>query len=156
MNEFQDARSAAIPCPNCDYDLRGQSAARCPECGTQFESMDAMIRASVVARTLLSRVHRWRTPLNMLTIVVIGAVLFCAFTNSFGRLPLALAISIYLSWPLCNLLVLILLIQVLRWRRSPWISRSQRRELNRSVRWLLFLLSPTLLVIVAVILARLG
>ena len=28
---------AAIPCPLCDYDLRGRTEPRCPECGYRFE-----------------------------------------------------------------------------------------------------------------------
>ena len=28
---------APVPCPMCDYDLRGQPEPRCPECGYRFE-----------------------------------------------------------------------------------------------------------------------
>ncbi len=41
MNDTEDRLSyAAYRCPNCDYDLRGLSEARCPECGGVFNSRD--------------------------------------------------------------------------------------------------------------------
>ncbi len=32
-------------CPNCDYDLRGLTSRRCPECGEEFTLLEARMRA---------------------------------------------------------------------------------------------------------------
>jgi hypothetical protein len=33
-----------IPCPSCDYDLRGLEAGRCPECGVSFDPVELAAR----------------------------------------------------------------------------------------------------------------
>ena len=35
----------AVPCPKCDYDLRGQTEPRCPECGLDFGSFETLADA---------------------------------------------------------------------------------------------------------------
>lgn len=34
----------SVPCPQCGYDLRGLSEARCPECGTRF-TLEQLVRS---------------------------------------------------------------------------------------------------------------
>jgi len=51
----------ALPCPICEYDLRGQLTPRCPECGQKFDSLDVLARASASAERIINRLLTWRT-----------------------------------------------------------------------------------------------
>jgi|SRR5436853_7567025 len=39
-------RSLTVSCPTCDYDLRGLSECRCPECGEQY-TLDSFYAAQL-------------------------------------------------------------------------------------------------------------
>lgn len=152
MNEVLLVDTESVPCPHCDYDLRAQSSARCPECGFQFESLQAMIEASRDAGRLFLRVMVWRQRLAYFTffsIVLIICTIF--FEVSLGRVSRIASIGVVLLWPLSGLLALILLVQVIRWRFHPLIPRRQRAELNGSIPWLMFLTMPLILAVVVVV-----
>ncbi len=36
LRRERDGPGLVIPCPKCEYDLKGLAVARCPECGTEF------------------------------------------------------------------------------------------------------------------------
>ncbi|MCB9853393.1 MAG: hypothetical protein H6819_09890 [Phycisphaerales bacterium] len=154
MSESPYVEFGAIPCPECEYDLRGQSTPCCPECGLAFDSLEAMMLASKRTNQVLRRVQRWRRPLDVLTLLSLSAVVYCYLTDTFGRLPPIVAISIVLLCPICGLLALILLIQVLRWRRNPLVPKRHRERLNESVYWLIILISPLAIIVFAIVLAN--
>ncbi|HPF38359.1 MAG TPA: hypothetical protein P5081_04750 [Phycisphaerae bacterium] len=154
MNELPVAEVPSLPCPTCDYDLRGQATARCPECESQFESLEAMARAALSVNRLYLVVMKWRQRLAIFTLCAICAVILMIFLESY--LSAAYVFRrlwwVLLLWPLSGLLAFILLAQVIRWRFHRLIPRRQRVMLNSSIPWLLFLSAPFIVTLVVVLL----
>ena len=74
-------------CQGCGYDLRGQSAARCPECGQNFNPDElARVQKSYSAVQPGSKVAR-RTGVVLVTLVLVfvTTVLLVVGTAKFGR-----------------------------------------------------------------------
>ncbi len=152
MNELPVAEIAAIPCPQCDYDLRGQSTARCPECGSDFESFEAMIRASQSAKRIFNLAMMWRQRLAYFTFFSLALIIVSIFASEVGRfMPRFIMPVVLCLWPLSGLLAMILMIQVIRWRFSRMIPQHQRVELSSSIPWLLFLSAPFIITVVIVL-----
>ncbi len=90
-----DTRSV-LPCLNCDYDLTGIGAGRCPECGRDFTDADREMMRTI-ADIRRSRTSRWIiTGIGWLAIVIgysIGAGVLVAWSDeSFvGAMLLAIA-----------------------------------------------------------------
>ena len=146
MAEIPIAQPVTIPCPTCEYDLRGLTNSRCPECGSEFESFEAMVQASLHARRLFVRVIKWRQRLAIFTLAALLAIIgTSAWTMKIGRVTPIAIIGVWLLWPLAGLFAIVLLIQVIRWRFHPLIPRRQRVELNGSIPWLLFLTLPLMI-----------
>ncbi|MCA9257451.1 MAG: hypothetical protein KDA33_17510 [Phycisphaerales bacterium] len=153
MNELPVAEVPSLPCPTCDYDLRGQATARCPECGSQFESLEAMARAALSVDRLYLVVMKWRQRLAIFTLCVICAIILTIFLESYFRLRFFRTMGwVFLLWPLSGLLAFILLAQVIRWRFHKLIPRRQRVMLNSSIPWLLFLSAPFIVTLAVVLL----
>ncbi|HPF38360.1 MAG TPA: hypothetical protein P5081_04745 [Phycisphaerae bacterium] len=141
-----------VLCPRCDYDLRGQSEAKCPECGATFGSIEAMVRASMNVNRLLRRVMFWRQRLAYfmfpsLVMFTIGIWLERAGCN----MSRGLGLLLYTPLPIAGGCTLALLIQVIRWHENALTPRRQREALGASVAWLIFCSSPVVFLLYGIV-----
>lgn len=155
MSDLPVAEPSAVPCPRCEYDLRMQQTAACPECGMQFPSMSAMLIASQSAHRVFKRVMKWRQRLAIFTLcVLLSFFALIALNANSRRIQPYYFYAVMWLWVLSGVFAFVLMIQVIRWRFSSQIPKWQRVELNQSIPWLLFLSAP-LFVFVAVMIVML-
>ena len=151
-NGLPDAR----PCPSCDYDLRGQTVPRCPECGRAFASLEDLAQASQAAARVFSRVLRWRIRIAIAIMIAMGTMLACSLPGLLFD-SLALLVSLAgLGIVAASGAAFVLLFQVLRWRFDRRIGRAQRRELNGSIPLLFVFSLPFLLFALCVVSFAMG
>ena len=142
----------ALPCPTCDYDLRGQVEPRCPECGLQFSSIEELATAARSAarlynKTLQSRIRlawafAWAFIANIVS-AILAVPLAMLFHSELAILMIVGAAA--LALPAVSLFAFSLLIRVIVKRFDPRIARHQRRELTGSIPVLLVFSLPFLL-----------
>jgi len=138
MSDSPDDAVLSLPCPTCDYDLRAQTAPRCPECGRTFASIEDLRAIATDAKQVLHRVFLWRFKFAVAYIVAIAWVPIAFgyldfITNQPGptmTLGILIAVIPILTMPL---LAVYFLIRVLRLRFDTRIAREQRRGLNGTI-----------------------
>lgn len=128
--------------------MRGQSIPHCPECGTEFESIDALVQASYRTNRLKQRVQRWHRPLDV--VVILSGVTAYLLKDSTDPARLLMQLSLVVLGA-CGLIAIGLLFQVIRWMRDPLIPREHREDLVSAASWLAILTLPLLLVILAIV-----
>ena len=136
-----------LPCPACDYDLRGQTDPRCPECGRTFASIDELRALALDVKRVFNRVLVWRLKFAFAYLLAFGWLgagsLIVGNTASspspIGIIGLLVVILPFIVMPA---MALVFLIQVLRLRFDSNIGRAQRRELNGTIPLLLVYMSP--------------
>jgi len=140
---------SAIPCPKCEYDLRGQTEPRCPECGFAAESFDVLLVASAHAASVLTKTHKALEHAGRP--VTIGFVVGSLFHLVEWLFPLALETSVGVAiryagaWCAAivfaygGFLALRILITILACQVDPNIPSSQRRALLKLVPTLMLL-----------------
>jgi hypothetical protein len=140
---------SAIPCPKCEYDLRGQNEPRCPECGFVSESFEELREASQRAASVLTKTHKALEHADRP--ITIGFVVGSLFHLVEWLFPLALETSVGVAiryagaW--CTAIVfayggflaLRILITILACQVDPNIPSSQRRTLLKLVPTLMLL-----------------
>lgn len=143
MNPRAPIFDEPILCPKCDYDLRGQSEAKCPECGSAFKSLEAMVHASMNANRVLRRVMAWRQRLAYFMFpALISFTLGIWMDRSGLDMQRGAGQLLFLPLPIAGACMLALLVQVLRWQNHSLVSLRQREELGSSIAWLAFCSTP--------------
>ena len=143
----QSGESIQLPCPSCDYDLRGQTDPHCPECGRTFVSISELRALALDVRRVFNRVLVWRIKFAIayvlglvwlaLGVSIIG--IFATGPSIGGALGLTVAFTPLIIMPLG---ALVFLVQVLRLKADSNIGRAQRRELNGTIPLLLIYMLP--------------
>lgn len=96
MDEVVSTGSVTGRCPECDYDLRGLTEPRCPECGKAFSARD--VGAYLERRWRLHKVFR---TLNLATILwFIAYLFFDAIHDTTDRAETSWATVPFLAVPL--------------------------------------------------------
>ena len=132
-----------LPCPKCNYDLRGQTTPRCSECGMEFASLEDLAEVSRRSLRVYTLVVRWR--IRVTAGVIVGMMLtplarWAASDNpTWGQVLTALLIVL----PAVGALVL--LNRVERWHRDPRVRGRGRQVADSTVPLLLLLASPGML-----------
>lgn len=125
-----DFDAEAIPCPGCEYDLRGQIEPRCPECGQRFESLAEMQSAIERAMAVLEQAREWRA--FGLAIILAAAVFGIGLSGFAIGLDLPNASVACCLAPLffaCGF-AFVLFAKLLRWRLGRKIPKSLRQRLT--------------------------
>jgi hypothetical protein len=144
---------AALSCPACDYDLRGQIEPRCPECGLRFSSLDELEEAARSAKRLYNRVLRSR----LRVAILLGGAFAASFVAGMiaDLFPNEVAVIVFvlvsLSLPTTSFAGFVLLVQVVGKRLDPRIPHRLRRELTGSIPVLIVFSAPFLLFALGVV-----
>lgn len=129
----------AIPCPRCDYDLRGQTDPCCPECGEAFESLAELIEASQRAHNVFVTAMRWRQWIAAGILASFGLTIAIMSVGIVGYMNVRLRVVVLvLPVIIASSSAVVLLVQVVRWRFSRRVPRAMRKRLNGSIPLLAF------------------
>jgi hypothetical protein len=116
-----------IPCPMCDYDLRGQPEPRCPECGYRFE-WPQLLDAELKRHPYLFE-HHPRRNIRTFFRTLLGGFLPRRFWRSLRPSQPSAPRRLVLYWLLATLLVLVLpAVDMLRLFRADALEHEARRS----------------------------
>lgn len=133
----------AMPCPECCYDLRGQVAAHCPECGLEFRSLEHLAWAAHHGLRFRSEAERSRKTiarrLAVLWFVGLTSELVMGWWEPLRKVAMYVWCTAFLA---VSATAVPVLWQAVRWRRDRLVPLAERRKLNRTIAWLALLALP--------------
>lgn len=144
---------ASLPCPNCEYNLQGQSTPLCPECGQQFASMNQMAAAASDMPPRIARAQAIREWAGIVmlggmgwAVAAFGAAWVIDWLFSVEIAPIAMLVPFSVSSVLCLGVSGFGLIQSLNGALDGRIPARQRRKLLLGIPFLLFVNIPGFLI----------